>query len=91
MDFFNKMGLTVVVQLVTLYQIGWQLSLPTLMTEILTLIPGKVTYFSRMFLSLFLHLSILGDCQNSLVRMKYAMNHPYMFETPFLAFATALI
>lgn len=44
-----------------------------------------------MFLSLFLHLSILNSAEQSLNRMKYACNHSYMFNTPSLAFLVAFL
>ena len=55
------------------------------MQIILTITTKKTSLFTRMFLSLFLHLSILGSAQESMNRMKFTVNHSYMFNTPDLA------
>lgn len=60
-------------------------------TDILTLEVNPISLINRMFLSLFLHLSILGGSTASLNRMKFAVNHEYMFQTPGLAFLSALL
>ena len=41
--------------------------------------------FSRMFMGLILHLSMLGELRSGLDRMKFSVNHPYMFQNPSIA------
>jgi hypothetical protein len=40
----------------------------------------------RFVAAMILHINLLDDVKRSMFRMKYAMNHPYMFKNWFIAY-----
>ena len=52
---------------------------------------GIILLFSRFICATILHLSLIDDVFNSLDNMKFALNHPYLFQDYSIAFASSFL
>lgn len=53
--------------------------------------PLEYQEFVRFICTLMLHLFLLGELRGALARMKFVLNHDYLFESPNYAFANTLL
>ena len=59
--------------------------------ELFGLTVGIVLLFSRFICATILHLSLIDDVYNSLDNMKFALNHPYLFQDYTIAYTCAFL
>ena len=59
--------------------------------DILAFLEYRTVIFARFVASLILHIAMMEEVRRGLTKMKYAVNHPHMFDSWGMAFLAAVL